>query len=121
MLIQEEANESAPDQSPEGPEEERVSEESYGGTADEAGYGESDKDPEPKGFVHENDDRILLEGGGVALDVGLEVVENPAGVGVPKAFEGAVGVVVIVRVGVMLDMGGGPVEGGALHGHGAPD
>ena len=29
--------------------------------------------------------------------------------------------VVIIRVGVVLDMGGGPVEGGALHGHGTPD
>ena len=55
------------------------------------------------------------------MDVRFEVVENPTRVGVPEAFEGAMGIFLFVRVGVVLDMGGGPVKGGALHGHGTAD
>jgi len=55
------------------------------------------------------------------LDVRFEVVENPTRVGVPQTFEGAMGIFLFVRVGVVLDMGGGPVKGGALHGHGTTD
>jgi hypothetical protein len=41
--------------------------------------------------------------------------------GVPQTFEGAMGIFLFVRIGVVLDVGGGPVKGGALHGHGATD
>jgi len=46
--------------------------------------------------VDEGDDGVFEKGSGVALNVGLEVVEDPAGVGVPEAFEGAMGIVVII-------------------------
>ena len=55
------------------------------------------------------------------MDVGLEVVENPTCVGVPEAFQGAMGILLLVRIGMVLGMGGGPVQGGPLHGHRAAD
>jgi hypothetical protein len=55
------------------------------------------------------------------LDVRFKVVENPTRVGVPEAFEGAMGIFLFVRVGVVLDVGRGPVKSRALHGHGATD
>ena len=55
------------------------------------------------------------------MDVGLKVVENPTRVGMPKTFEGAMGIFLFVGIGVVLDMGSGPVKGGALHGHGTAD
>ena len=52
---------------------------------------------------------------------GLEIVEDPADVGVPEASQRGVGIVLVVRIGVVLGVGGGPVEGGPLHRHGAGD
>ena len=87
--------------------------------ADEGGQGEAGKDPKPKGVVDENDDGVLQHGAGVFLDVRLEVVEDPTDVGVPQTLERGVGITFLVRVGVVLGMGGGPVQGGTLHGHGS--
>ena len=55
------------------------------------------------------------------MDVRFKVVENPTGVGMPQTFEWAMGIFLFVRIGVVLDVGGGPVKGGALHGHGTAD
>lgn len=41
--------------------------------------------------------------------------------GVPEAFQRTMGIIVIVRVRMVLNVGGGPVEGRALHGHRATD
>jgi len=83
-----------------------------GGRDEKAG-----KYPEPPGVVDGNDDRVFEKCRSVALDVGFEIVENPSRVGVPQAFEGAMRIFLLVRIGVVLDVGGGPVKGRALHGH----
>ena len=89
--------------------------------ADEGGEGKAGEDPKPKGVVDKNDDGILQHGAGVFLDVRLEVIQNPADVGVPEALERGVGIIFLVRVGVVLGVGGSPVERGALHGHRSGD
>ena len=118
VLVEEETDESAPDQTGESAEPSGVAHELGRPGADEGGEGKAGEDPKPKGVVDENNDGVLEHGPGVLLDVGLEVVEDPADMGVPETFEGGMRVTLIVRVGVVLGVGGGPVKGGPLHGHG---
>ena len=117
VLVHEEANKSAPDQTSKSAEEHRLSEVARSQASDDRGDGHTDKNPKPEGIMDKENDRIFQEGSGIALDIRLEIVENPSGVGMPEAFERAMGIFLFIRVGVMLDVGGCPVKGGALHGH----
>ena len=119
VLIKEETNKAAPNQAGEGAEPGRLTHQVGRPGTDEGGDSEAHKDPKPKGFVDKDNDGVLQHGTGVFLDVRFEVVQNPANVRVPEALERGVGVTFIVGVGVVLGVGGSPVEGGALHGHGS--
>ena len=119
VLVKEEADETSPDQAGEGAEPGRVAHQLGGPGADKSGQGETGENPKPKGVVDESDDGVLQHGAGVLLDVGLEVVQDPTDVRMPETFEGRVGIILVVGVGVVLGVGGGPMKSGPLHSHGA--
>ena len=121
VLVKEETNKAAPYQAGEGAEPDRLPHQVGRSGADEGGDGETDKNPKPKGVMDKNNDGVLQHGSGVFLDIGLKVVENPADMGVPETLQRGVGILFLVRVGVVLGVGGSPVEGGTLHGHGSGD
>ena len=121
VLVHEKANEAAPNQTTEGTHQNRFSEKHGSERADACGNEKTCEDPEPPRIVDGNNDGVFQKGGSVALDVRFKVVENPTGVGVPEAFEGAMGIFLFVRVGVVLNVSRRPVKGRALHGHGTAD
>ena len=121
VLVDKKANKSAPDQPPKRTEEHRLSEKTSGQSANGGGNEKTCEDPKPPRVVDGDNDGVFQKSRSVALDVRLKIVEDPSRVGVPETFEGAMGIFLFVRIGVMLDMSSGPVKGGSLHGHGAAD
>ena len=100
VLVEEKTNEAAPDQAGEGAEPGGVAQELGSTGANQGGEGEAGEDPKPKRVVDENNDGVFQHGPGVLLDVGFEVVKDPADVGVPETLKRGMGVSFIVRVGV---------------------
>jgi len=121
VLVYKKANKSTPDQPTERTEEHRLSEKTSGQSANGGGNEKTCEDPKPPRVVDGDNDGVFQKSRSVALDVGLEIVEDPSRVGVPETFEGAMRIFLFVRIGVMLDMSSGPVKGGSLHGHRTTD
>lgn len=96
MLVHKEANESPPNQTTEGAQQDGFPEKASGKGADAGGDKKAGENPEPPSVVNGDDDGIFEEGRSKFLDVGFKVIKNPTGVGVPEAFEGAVGIFLFV-------------------------
>ena len=83
MLVHEKADETTPDEAPEGTQKNRFAEKYCGDGTDGCGNEKTCEDPEPPRVVDGNNDGVFQKGGSVALDVGLEIVEDPSRVRVP--------------------------------------
>ena len=121
VLVDKKANKSAPDQPPKRTEEHRLSEKTSGQSANGGGNEKTCEDPKPPRVVDGDNDGVFQKSRSVALDVRLKIVEDPSRVGVPETFQGAMGIFLFVRVGVVLNVSRRPVKGRALHGHGTAD
>ena len=77
--------------------------------------------PKHESVADEDHQFILEEGPGIALHIGSEVIENPANMSMEEAFDGAMRIFILIRVGMVLDMGGRPVQSRTLEGHRTTD
>ena len=55
------------------------------------------------------------------MEIGTKVVQNPADMAMKETLHRAVRIHVIIGIGMVLDVGRGPVQGGPLKGHGSED
>ena len=111
MVVEEHPDEATPDESVD------ASLESTEGVPDEEGDQEAQKGPNQEGLADKDHQLVLEEGAGVAGNVWGKIIQNPADMGMEEALQGAVRIPLLVGVGMVLDVGGRPVQGGALEGH----
>ena len=115
MMIQEHPDEATPDESI------QAASEAAEGESDKEGDQETQKRPDHKGLADEDDQLVLEEGAGVARNIRAEIIEDPADMGMEEALHRAVRIHVLIGVGMMLDVGGCPVQCRPLKGHRSAD